>query len=286
MRVPAFCALSITLCGLGACAGTRQHTTTAAAPAGDRVPVAKDESQPSSDSSIVKPDWLQRLQTSTQHNAVGEPDVSLKSVQPLLQSGDRSDTLFADIRADGAESAGAVNARSNVGLGYRRLIDKDFLAGVGGFYDRDWTETSARASTEAQLKWKTIDLNAGYYAAIDSAVDGYQVGMAAPLPYLPWARTSLSGTTFFGKEEQTTRSANMQIGLLKHLKLDGGVTSTGQSDESGYVKLSFQFDGSSSGLKRYLFSRNPVAAVPFESRDLTGSTLDAIPHSEVIQRDG
>jgi hypothetical protein len=78
----------------------------------------------------------------------------------------------------------------------------------------------------------------------------------------------------------------MQIGLLQHLKLDGGVTSTGQSEDSGYVRLSLQFDGSGGGLRHYLFSRDPIATVPFESRDLKGSTLDAIPHSDVIQQDG
>ncbi len=285
MRVPAFCALSITLCTLGACSnGPKPQFPTAASSGSDLVPVAKaDETNFKSD--IVPPDWFQRLQTSTQKDSTGEPDVSLKSVQPLLQSADKSDTLFADIRADGAESAGAINARSNVGLGYRRLIDKDFLAGVGGFYDRDWTETSQRASTEAQIKWKSIDLSAGYYANVESAMTGYQFGVAAPLPYLPWARTTFSDSTFFGKDETTNRSAGMQVGLLPHVQLSGGMNADGHADESGYVRLGFQFDGSGGGLQRYLFSRNPVATMPFESRDLRGSTLDAIPHSDVIQKD-
>ena len=62
--------------GIALAASTLIGESQIATATGNLLPVTKDETQPESESALVKPDWLQRVQASTQHNAVGEPNVS------------------------------------------------------------------------------------------------------------------------------------------------------------------------------------------------------------------
>jgi hypothetical protein len=300
MRVPAYCALLLTPFVLAACAGSSETqviqtgATQAPSAAVQPVPVA----DPVADEATLAP-WLGRIQTNAKKNDAGKPDVGVSTVQPLLQTADKRDTLFTDLRANGnQQQPGEPNARSNVGLGYRRLIGKDLMAGVGGFYDRDLVEPSQRASAEGELTWNSLNLGASYYFGLDGApqgsettgraLDGYQVRLASPLPYLPWAKASVADSDFFlggSKDSHASRTTTMQIGLMRNLQLDAGVIRDSLSDDSEYVKLSIRFDGNGWGLRRYLFSSEPVAPVAFEARDLTGATLDKVSHNEDIVRD-
>jgi hypothetical protein len=300
MRAPAFCALSIALSVVGACEGTPTFQPTAPSGTGLTTSV---QSAPLADTTAAQvptpiPEWISRIQTSAKKDIAGKPNVAVSTVQPLLQTEDKRDTLFLDLRAKGDQKPDELKAKSNVGIGYRRLISKNLMAGIGGFYDRELSEPSQRASAEGELNWRSLSLGATYHLGLDGgpeagpvaigrALDGYQIRLASQLPYLPWAKASIADTDFFpggDKDSRSNRTTSMQLGLTRNLQLDAGVIQDSLSEDSGYVKLTFRIDGSGAGLQRYLFSRHPMAPVAFESRDLPGTTLSRVPHSEDIVR--
>ena len=86
---------------------------------------------------------------------------------------------------------------TNIGLGARRLVmDKKLLLGANAFYDQEWHIQHRRASVGGELRTTVGELNFNYYVALtgwkdgqgvfeERAMDGWDVEVGAPLPYMP-----------------------------------------------------------------------------------------------------
>ena len=248
------------------------------------------------------PDWVKRVEIKSNVNDEGRADVSVLSLQPLYQPGDKTDTVFTEVRVNRNGQAEEPSPISNLGLGYRRLLRHDLMAGLNGFYDRDWRGSHHRAGADAEIKWKGLDFNVNYYVGLDGSalptgygvprtLDGYNLEVASQLPYLPWARAHLSNADFFtaeGQDDHTSYTTGMQLGLMRNLQLDMGIRDDLWSDEVGFVKLNFRIDGMrpKNDRRRYLFSKEPIATAAFESRNLKSHTLDRVRRIDTILRDG
>ncbi|MCR9220754.1 MAG: inverse autotransporter beta domain-containing protein [Alphaproteobacteria bacterium] len=119
-------------------------------------------------------------------------------VAPLVEQEGGEGALFTQ----GSISHFDDRLTTNLGLGYRRLLlDKRLLVGTNAFYDHEWDYHHDRASIGAEVRTTIFEVNANYYLGLsgwrdsadgfeERAMDGYDVELAAPLPYLPTTRLS------------------------------------------------------------------------------------------------
>jgi hypothetical protein len=231
----------------------------------------------------MKPAWVKRVETQGVTERDGKINMSAASVQPLYQDAKKKDTIFTQVNVQSSTQTDEPTGTSNVGVGYRRLIQRDLLVGVNGFYDRDWAETLDRTGADAELRWRAFNMAVNYYAGGGEdgrrALDGYDIQLGSQVPYLPWAQTSFTRSDFFGVENNAaeTYTAGMKFDLIKYVQLDMAARGDGTGAEAGMVKLNFNLMPSQWGpQRRTAFGSQPISNTPLEARDLRGTTLEKV----------
>ncbi|MGB1027699.1 MAG: inverse autotransporter beta domain-containing protein, partial [Rhodospirillaceae bacterium] len=149
---------------------------------------------------------------------------------PIWESADSDHMVFTQ----GSISHFSGRTTGNIGLGYRHLAFEDkLLAGVNAFYDYEWPYDHQRGSIGAELRTSVAEINSNVYFGIsgwqdgekantqERAMGGWDIELAAPLPYLP--RTRLSGTYFEWNAQTGGFSENGQT-LALEAELYAGVT--------------------------------------------------------------
>lgn len=240
---------------------------------------------------VAQPDWIKRVETRGATAPDGKINMTAASVQPLYQDAKKTDTVFTQINVASSAQTDAPTGTSNVGLGYRKLIERDLMVGVNGFYDRDWGQTLDRTGADAELRWRAFNMAVNYYAAQNDseakrALNGYDIAVGTPVPYLPWAQTTFARSDLYTDEKTVseTYSAAMKLDLVKYLQLEAGVRGDGTNPEAGVVKLNFNLLPSQWGPQRQTaFGRAPISNTPIEERDLTRATLDKVKRNNAIQ---
>jgi hypothetical protein len=125
-----------------------------------------------------------------------KPLTGILVVAPLLDSGDDiENTIFNQtsiFHQDGRTTL-------NLGLGYRRLVMQNLvLLGVNSFYDYEFEYDHQRASLGAEFRTSIGEINANYYWGLSNlrtlssgtterALDGYDLEVGIPLPFINWA---------------------------------------------------------------------------------------------------
>src|SRR5262249_50286013 len=138
------------------------------------------------------------------------PKFYVETVLPIKQTDDKERTLFTH---DRISSDGDGNVLLNGGLGYRRLLfDDNLLAGANTFFDYQSLHNHYRLGMGLELKTKTLEALANYYHALsprrqirssffntfyEKAVDGFDLELGGPVPYLPWLKLFGGYTRFF-----------------------------------------------------------------------------------------
>jgi hypothetical protein len=240
---------------------------------------------------VVKPAWIKRIQTQGATDRDGEINMNARSIQPLYQDAKKTDTVFTQINVASSAQTESPTGTSNVGLGYRKLIERDLMVGVHGFYDRDWAQTVDRTSADAELRWRAFNMAVNYYAAQNDgettrALDGYDITVGTQVPYLPWAQTTFARSDLFTDDgaDSETYSAGMKLDLIKYLQLEAAVRGDGSDAEAGMVKLNFNLLPSQWGpQRRTAFGREPISDTILEARDLRMATLDKVKRDNTIQ---
>jgi hypothetical protein len=240
---------------------------------------------------VVKPAWIKRIQTQGATARDGEINMNARSIQPLYQDAKKTDTVFTQINVASSAQTESPTGTSNVGLGYRKLIERDLMVGVHGFYDRDWTQTVDRASADAELRWRAFNMAINYYAAQNDdgatqPLDGYDIAIGTQVPYLPWAQTTFARSDLFTDDEtmSETYSAGMKLDLIKYLQLEAAVRGDGRDTEAGMVKLNFNLlPGQWGPQRRTAFGHAPISDTILEARDLRMATLDRVKRDNTIQ---
>lgn len=237
---------------------------------------------------VVKPAWIARTETRGATDKDGKINMHAATIQPLYQDAQKTDTVFTQVNIASSAQTDAPGGTSNIGLGYRRLIERDLMVGVNGFYDRDWARTLDRTGADAELRWRSFNLSTNYYAGQNTAdgrktLDGYDVQVGSQVPFLPWAQTILTRSDFFTEERTVTETytAGMKMDLVRYVQLEAGVRGDGANPEAGMVKLNFNLLPSQWGpQRRTAFERETVSSAPLEQRDLSQAALDT------VKRDG
>ncbi len=118
---------------------------------------------------------------------------------PLFERTESNDLLFTQ----GSISRFDRRTTTNIGIGYRRLVlNEKLLLGVNSFFDYEWPYNHSRASVGGEIRTTVGEVNFNYYWGMsgwkvgangfeERALDGYDVELGLPLPYMP--RTKLYG---------------------------------------------------------------------------------------------
>ena len=119
----------------------------------------------------------------------------------------------------------------NLGIGQRRLLDNEnLMLGANMFFDEEFTSRHRRASFGLEAITSVGSLRANQYYGLsgwktvkgirEKALDGYDMEVGAPLPYLPWTKAyyrtfEWEGASGVGdlKGDEVSLEANLPFGL-------------------------------------------------------------------------
>ena len=119
----------------------------------------------------------------------------------------------------------------NLGIGQRRLLDNEnLMIGANMFFDEEFTSRHRRASFGLEAITSVGSLRANQYYGLsgwktvndiqEKALDGHDMEVGAPLPYLPWTKAyyrtfEWEGASGVGdlKGDEMSLEANLPFGL-------------------------------------------------------------------------
>lgn len=224
----------------------------------------------------------------------GDTEYSITTVQPLIQTEEKVETVFFQGSVHSFKSHGQKRPTINLGIGKRWLSDdKSEIAGVNLFYDFESKSKHSRASLGAEYKRSTFEANANAYYGISSkksvtvdgvtedeeVLDGYDVNAKGQVPYLPWAK--ITGTHYKWKrntkDDIKGNTVGVELKLNSATTLEVGFQDDNAMDKSDFVKLTYKFGPDSK-------STNLTAdSVAFrDGADMTDHLLDKVKRKNKI----
>ncbi len=207
--------------------------------------------------SRIQSSMAQKLESMTDNLEVtitgmedGKPSYRLLKVQPLMDDEENGAAAFVQAsisRADGRNTG-------NIGLAYRKLVNNNtVILGLNGFYDNEWTYDHERASTGLEVLssvgdvrvnryWALSDLERGKNDALERALDGFDVELAVPVPYLPRTKMHVKSFKYEGNGstlELEGDTFSVRSDLPFGFTLEAGSTSyDANRPDQDYVSLS------------------------------------------------
>ncbi len=161
-----------------------------------------------------------------------KPDFRIKTMSLLRESEDSKSYSLgqANLSKQGSDTT--------VNLGYvRRHLSSDeaMLFGYNVFYDHEFPRNHQRASLGLEIKSNSVEVNANIYRALskdktkddvtERAMDGYDVELGVPVPYMPSSTLYFAGYKWDGEsydissgkrlsiETKIGKAAKLEIGL-------------------------------------------------------------------------
>ena len=174
-------------------------------------------------------------------------DFSILTVIPIKQSADLKHTYFTQLNAMSVEQFQDRRIGTNIGVGYRNYNEEQNLVlGINSFYDYEFSSDHYRIGFGGELKKGLLDLNLNYYEGLsgskeikinningnEKALDGFDLEIGHPLPYLPWTKLYIAYSKFDGHlgEDPTSMRYSSEIYLNKNIVAEAGYNDDRQSD--------------------------------------------------------
>lgn len=189
------------------------------------------------------PAWFGRVHAGTNFGENLEPEFYTEAVEPLYQSADRVDTVFAQPRFSYQEDHRGLY---NMGLGYRRFIERaNALAGVNVFGDYQERHNHGRLGLGAEWLSPALDVRLNSYIALtptrqvdallagpvyEKPADGLDVEAGFPVPFVEAVRVYGGGRMYFFEETKNSYAWKSRLELKPWPWL---VLNVHYSDESG-----------------------------------------------------
>lgn len=243
-------------------------------------------------------DWKLRTELALDTQAGKKPLYFIETAQPLYRGNDKQNTLLMQFRL--AEDDRFTERRNiyNLGLGYRKLLaDNAAMAGLKVFYDTEGKYNMSRWSVGADLSWKVFDLYANKYyglsdwtptneGATEKSLNGYDIDLAAQLPYMPWAKAHVMYYQW-EKERALENVSGRKVSLEGALSLQWSVEFGRNVDNivanDNFMLLRYRWAGS---VREHQNANNNFwAGSAFEMRDMRDYTLETMRRSNTIAVD-
>ena len=188
------------------------------------------------------------LSSGTSNTVVG----SILVVKPLSDINDTENTLFTQ-----ASLFLSDNSREtiNLGIGKRKLVSNDtWILGANLFYDHELEYDHQRASIgfEAISSVASLRLNqyyglsgfkSGFGEIQEKALDGQDIELGAPLPYLPWTNFAFRSFRWHGSDgvdDQKGDELSLEAKLPTGLNIEVGKRShDGNTEDNEFVEVTW-----------------------------------------------
>ena len=171
----------------------------------------------------------------------------------------------------------------NLGIGQRRLIDNEnLMLGANMFFDEEFTSRHRRASFGVEAITSVGSLRANQYYGIsgwravkgiqEKALDGHDIEVGMPLPYMPWTKAyyrtfeweGASGSSDL-KGDEVSLEANLPFGLNVEVgKRSNDNTTKDKEFVSLTWKCCYKSDQQTFGLSEKAFNLTSVADQRFQ----------------------
>lgn len=171
----------------------------------------------------------------------------------------------------------------NLGIGQRRLLDNEnLMLGANMFFDEEFTSRHRRASFGLEAITSVGSLRANQYYGLsgwktvngirEKALDGHDMEVGAPLPYLPWTKAyyrtfEWEGASGVGdlKGDEMSLEANLPFGLNVEV---GKRSNDNSTKDREFVSLTwkccYKSDQQTFGLGKKAFNLTSVADQRFQ----------------------
>ncbi len=218
---------------------------------------------------------------------------SIFTVQPLYdnQAAGRS-TFF-----QGSLLALDDNRTLNLGLGQRWVFNQGkVIAGLNLFYDHEWEVGHERMSVGAELLSSVGDLRVNSYEALTNAktnddgnqeiaLNGRDMELALPLPYLPSTRVHAKAFEWDGEDGATDLEGDtlsLRTALPYGFALEAGTTSydDDQKQDADFISLSFNLARFHN--QQYVETPKLTSQKAYELTDITQRRFEKVRRQNII----
>ena len=186
------------------------------------------------------PTWLKRVGIDLSFDPAFQPRYTVAATQPLLAIGRRETSidLHGRVIYDASGRTGGDMGLRYQGRWYRHPV----MVGVRGAVEDRWLEELQRYSLGAELGLSSLDLRATLYdddgahpateEIADRRLDGYDLEVSAPLPFVPWARLRASRfrqLAVDGDAVDTCDRVSIRLAPLSPLEIESGMQSEAEN---------------------------------------------------------
>lgn len=241
------------------------------------------------------PEWLKRTSYGISIESDQKPRVYIETVQPLYQGFDKANTIFTHGRMTFQDERGTYS----LGLGYRRLLSEELLGGFNTFFDYQDLNKHYRTGFGLEAIGKRLEGRLNTYfglsptrkiwesatsAQYEKVVDGFDMELGGPVPYLPWLKLFGSYYHYDFKKFSDMNGWKMR-GEIKPFKcltinLETYDDNKGEQEYRLDTRFSLAFDNFTLGS---ILSAFKLAKEPYPEVDLRDRTLDRVERNFNIQ---
>lgn len=239
-----------------------------------------------------RPEWLDRTDVSITEAEDDSINFAFETIQPLMETPEtKRHTVFVQGRVASKKS----DVTINLGIGYRNLTDDEsMLYGINGFLDQTTEYGHSRASVGLEAMGKTFTFRGNYYSALSGekkktkgaittyqeALDGYDVSVDTPVPYVPWMRARATGYNFSAKKgfKDVSGTRVTVFGNIRpDIGFELGVNDDNYNGSDAFLKVVWALHGTTNnGINASLLDGQLTSDAAYAERDLRQHTLDKV----------
>ena len=185
----------------------------------------------------------------------------------------------------------------NLGLGQRWLLnDGKAIAGLNIFYDNEWDVGHERMSIGGELLTSVGDIRVNSYKALtngktnddgneEKALDGMDMELALPLPYLPSTRIHAKAFEWEGEDGASDLEGDtisLRTALPYGFELEAGTTSYDNSAKQDADFVSLTFNVARFHNQQHVEQPKLVADTAYQLTDVTERRFEKVRRQNII----
>ena len=217
---------------------------------------------------------------------------SIFTVQPLYDNQAAGRATFFQ----GSIIALDENETLNLGLGQRWILNEGkVIAGLNAFYDNEWDAGHERMSVGAELLTSVGDIRINQYTALSDAVsvnggeetalDGMDMELALPLPYLPNSRVHTKSFKWDGEngaDDLEGDTLSLRSALPYGFELEAGTTSYDGSARNDADFVSITFNLARFQQQQYVQQPTLVSDTAYQLTDISDRRFEKVRRQNII----